>query len=130
MSSKWDKRAPSDHVLLRVFFGGPHTRDMMQLNDADLLTAIRGEVHALMGIQAEPVFSHIFRWPEGYPQYDLGHLERVKAIEAALPQGLYVAGSSYHGIGVPDCIKQGQATAQRVISELVKSPLPSPVTAT
>jgi oxygen-dependent protoporphyrinogen oxidase len=103
---------------------------MMRLNDSDLLTAVRAEVQTLMGIQAEPVFSHIFRWPEGYPQYDLGHLERVKALEAALPEGLYVAGSSYHGIGVPDCIKQGQATAQQVISELIKNPLTSPVTAT
>jgi len=74
----------------------------------------------LLGIQAEPVFSHIFRWHEGYPQYDLDHLECVAAIETALPTGIYVTGSSYHGIGVPDCIKQGQATAQQAISDLAK----------
>jgi protoporphyrinogen/coproporphyrinogen III oxidase len=123
MSSKWEKRAPLNHVLLRVFFGGPHTRDMMQLSDADLITAVRAEVQSLMGIDAEPLFTHIFCWHEGYPQYDLDHLERVAAIESALPSRLYVTGSSYHGIGVPDCIKQGQATAQQVISDLVKHPL-------
>ncbi|MEP6985548.1 MAG: protoporphyrinogen oxidase, partial [Chloroflexota bacterium] len=126
MTSKWNKRAPSNHVLLRVFFGGPHTRNMMQLSDADLLTAVRAEVQSLLGIQAEPIFSHIFRWHEGYPQYDLDHLERVAAIEAALPAALYVTGSSYHGIGVPDCIKQGQATAQQVLSNLTKQPLATP----
>ncbi|MBA3868323.1 MAG: protoporphyrinogen oxidase [Anaerolineae bacterium] len=126
MTSKWNKRAPSNHVLLRVFFGGPHTRNMMQLSDADLLTAVRAEVQSLLGINTEPVFSHIFRWHEGYPQYDLDHLERVAAIEAALPAALYVTGSSYHGIGVPDCIKQGQATAQQVLSNLTKQPLATP----
>jgi protoporphyrinogen/coproporphyrinogen III oxidase len=120
VSSKWEHRAPSGHVLLRVFFGGPNTRDMMGMDDATLLTVIRDEVRSLLQIEAEPLFHRIFRWPDGYPQYDLGHLERLAVIESALPPGLYIAGSSYRGIGVPDCIKQGQAAANQVISELVK----------
>lgn len=117
-SSKWDGRAPDDEVLLRVFFGGPHTRAMLDLNDADLLAAVRGELRDLLGIEALPLFERVFRWREGYPQYDVGHLERVAAIEAALPDGLLVTGSSYRGVGVPDCIKQGQAAAQQVVEFL------------
>jgi protoporphyrinogen/coproporphyrinogen III oxidase len=119
-SSKWAGRAPSGQGLLRVFFGGPQTRDVLDLNDADLLAVVREELSDLLGIEAQPLFQRIFRWREGYPQYDLGHLERVEAIEAALPPGMIVTGSSYRGVGVPDCVKQGQAAAQQVISLLAQ----------
>jgi protoporphyrinogen/coproporphyrinogen III oxidase len=117
-SSKWDKRAPEGYALMRVFFGGPHTRDMMALDDTALLDVINGELRDLMGITAKPLFTHVRRWQDAYPQYDLGHLDRVAAIEALLPAGIYVTGSSYRGIGVPDCIKQGQATAQHAVAAM------------
>ncbi|MCA0453154.1 MAG: protoporphyrinogen oxidase [Chloroflexi bacterium] len=120
VSSKWTSRAPSDSVLLRVFFGGPNTRDMMRLSDDNLLDVIRSEVRSLLGIHVLPIFHRVFRWPEGYPQYEVGHLDRIAAIEAALPHGLYVTGSSYRGIGVPDCITQGQNTASQVIADLLE----------
>ena len=120
MSSKWTHRAPDGHVLLRVFFGGPHTRTAMDLDDESLVSMVRDELRSLLHIEAQPLFHKIFRWPDGYPQYDLGHLDRVAAIESALPAGLYLAGSSYRGIGVPDCIKQGQAAAGQVISTLLE----------
>jgi protoporphyrinogen/coproporphyrinogen III oxidase len=110
-SSKWMNRAPSGKALLRVFFGGPHTRDMIDKTDEQLIEIIRAELRDLLGITAEPLTYSISRWESAYPQYDLNHLERVAQIEAALPQGVYVAGSPYRGVGLPDCIKQAQATA-------------------
>jgi oxygen-dependent protoporphyrinogen oxidase len=40
----------------------------------------------------------------------------VEAIEMALPAGLYVTGSPYRGIGIPDCVHQGRQTAERIAS--------------
>jgi protoporphyrinogen/coproporphyrinogen III oxidase len=117
-SSKWTGRGPADYVLLRVFFGGPHTRDTMALSDDDLLAVVRQEVDTILGARATPSFHRIYRWPEGYPQYDVGHLDRVTAIEARLPPGVYVAGSSYRGVGVPDCVRQGQEAATRALTWL------------
>jgi protoporphyrinogen oxidase len=57
-------------------------------------------------------------------------LERVAAIEAALPDGLYVTGSPYRGVGVPDCIHQAQLTAVTVIKEQLNQLTPQPETAT
>lgn len=129
VTSKWDHRAPQDHVLVRVFFGGPYTRNMMELDDTSLLAIVREEVKSLLGIQAAPLFHRVFRWLDGYPQYDLGHLDRVAAIESALPTGLYVAGSSYRGVGVPDCIKQGLTAAQQAVSHLTKLASATPLAA-
>jgi oxygen-dependent protoporphyrinogen oxidase len=117
-SSKWPARAPQDLALLRVFFGGPATRGTLDLDDAALLALVRGELAAILGVRAAPLFQRIFRVRDGYPRYTVGHLERVEAIERALPAGLYVTGASYRGVGVPDCVRQGQEAASHVLSAL------------
>lgn len=111
-TSKWAGRAPADHVLLRVFFGGARTRDMLDLDDAALVTALRAELKAILGITAAPLFERIYRWRNAYPQYEIGHLERVEEAEKALPAGIILAGSAYRGIGVPDCVRQGREAAR------------------
>jgi oxygen-dependent protoporphyrinogen oxidase len=50
------------------------------------------------------------------PQLEVGHLDRMTAIDrrlAALP-GLFVSASGFRGIGLPDCVKDAQAVAARV----------------
>jgi oxygen-dependent protoporphyrinogen oxidase len=114
-TTKWRYRAPNEHVLLRVFFGGPNSRAMMTYDDEKVLSMVRDELCSMLGIEAQPVFHHVSRWHDAYPQYDVGHLDRVADIEAALPAGIHVAGSSYRGIGVPDCVHQGKQTAEKVV---------------
>ena len=116
-STKFDQRAPEGYALLRVFFGGSRTPQMMDIPDGELLHQVRRELAAIMGLTAVPVFHRIYRWPQANPQYDVGHLERVAAIEAALPAGIHVTGSPYRGIGIPDCVHQAQETARRIVTE-------------
>jgi oxygen-dependent protoporphyrinogen oxidase len=118
VSSKWPARAPQDLALLRVFFGGPATRETLELDDAALLALVSDELAAILGVQAPPLFQRVFRVRDGYPRYTVGHLERVEAIERALPAGLCVTGASYRGVGVPDCVRQGQEAASHVLSAL------------
>lgn len=117
-STKFNHRAPDGHVLLRVFFGGSRNPQMVDRADEELLAIVRSELDALLGIRAEPVFHRLFRWRNATPQYDAGHLQRVTAIEAALPTGIYVTGSPYRGIGIPDCVHQAQGTAGQVWQHL------------
>jgi oxygen-dependent protoporphyrinogen oxidase len=117
-SAKFAHRAPDNYALLRVFFGGSRSPQSMDLDDEALLAMVRGELRAFLGIEADPLFHRIYRWRNGNPQYDVGHLERVAAVEAALPPSLYVTGSPYRGVGIPDCVKQGQDTAQ-VVEQLI-----------
>jgi oxygen-dependent protoporphyrinogen oxidase len=118
VSSKWPARAPQDLALLRVFFGGPATRETLDLDDVALLALVRDELAAIVGVQAPPLFQRIFRVRDGYPRYTVGHLERVEAIERALPARLSMTGASYRGVGVPDCVRQGQEAASHVLSAL------------
>ena len=117
-STKFSGRTPADHVLVRGFVGGPHHEELVGLSDAELIQLVRQELGQIMGVAARPVAARVYHWPQANPQYDVGHLERVKEIEAMaadLP-GLYLTGSAYRGVGIPDCIEQGQATAAAVVS--------------
>jgi oxygen-dependent protoporphyrinogen oxidase len=90
----------------------------MQLDDEELLAVVRKELRSIMGVAKEPLFHRIYRWERANPQYDVEHLRRVEAVEAVLPQGVWVTGSPYRGVGLPDCVHQSQLTAIRVIDQL------------
>ncbi|GAB4407724.1 MAG: protoporphyrinogen oxidase [Anaerolineae bacterium] len=116
-STKFTHRARPGTVLLRAFVGGPRREDLVALDDEALIALVREDLATIMGISATPILARVYRWPRGNPQYDVGHLERVAQIEALCPPGLYLTGSAYRGVGLPDCIQQAQATAQRVLAE-------------
>ena len=118
-STKFDHRAPDDQVLLRIFFGGSRTPQTFALDDDELLSVVCKELREIMGIDAEPTLHRIFRWHNANPQYDLGHLERVDEIESALPSGVFVTGSPYRGVGIPDCVYQSQQTVEKLLNTLI-----------
>ena len=121
VSTKFDHRAPVDQVLLRVFVGGYKHQELVDLSDEALVDLVRRELNKIMGIKAQPTRQEIYRWQQGNAQYDVGHLDRIAEIEGltreTLP-GLYLTGSAFRGVGLPDCIHQGEQTAQQVIQYL------------
>lgn len=104
-SSKWPGRAPKGMALIRVFFGGANSRFMLDKPEDEILAIVRQELREILGISATPLFHRIGKWENAYPQYELGHVERIAAIESALPSGIALAGNAYHGVGIPDTIK-------------------------
>jgi oxygen-dependent protoporphyrinogen oxidase len=118
-STKFDGRAPAGSVLLRCFLGEATGQSAALLPEDEMVRVAREELRELMGIQAEPVLTRVYRWPDAHPQYDVGHLDRLSEIEqlcAACP-GLYLTGSSYRGVGLPDCIHNGAQVAERILEE-------------
>ena len=119
-SVKFQHRAPEGFALIRAFVGRAGQEDVLDGSDEDLLALVRAELRQTLGITALPLFSRVFRWPKGMPQYTLGHLERLAQIEERLPAhpGLSLAGNAYRGVGIPDCIASGEAAAEQVITFL------------
>jgi protoporphyrinogen/coproporphyrinogen III oxidase len=113
-STKFPHRAPEGYGLIRAFVGRAGQPDVLARDDAALVTLVRDELRQTLGITAPPHLQRVFRWPWAMPQYTIGHLERVAAIEARLAglPGLFVAGNAYRGIGLPDCIASGEAAAE------------------
>lgn len=116
VSSKWEGRAPAGHVLLRAYLGGAHDPAVVDLSDDEMVEVARRELSAILSISAPPSVVRVFRWREAGAQHQVGHQARVKALEDRLNAhaGLYVAGSGFRSIGVPDCIADGRAVAAAV----------------
>ena len=116
-STKFGHRAPEDHVLMRVFVGGHRSEDKAKLPDDELLAVVLRELKRTMGLDAKPLLHRIYRWPRGTPQYVVGHLDRIAAMEkkAATIPGLHLAGSAFRGIGMPDCIWSGRQAAEAMV---------------
>ena len=121
-STKFDHRVPDRHQLLRCFVGGPGREDLAELGDDALVSMVHHELEAIMGLRVEPDLVRIDRWHKANPQYDLNHLDRVAAIRSRAEShgNLYLAGSSYDGVGVPDCVRQGQEGADKILSDIRK----------
>ena len=121
-STKFGHRAPEDKVLVRCFIGGPGREEALDKSDGEIIADARAELNQLLGVQGAPVLARVYRWPAGNAQYDVGHLERVRQMHnlcADFP-GLYLSGSAYEGIGIPDCVHQGQQTAAKVLAFLAE----------
>lgn len=109
-SQKWAHWAVDGSVVLRISLG----RDglpVLHLSDEQLLRAATDEVGQHLGVSLQPTHSRVSRWAGAFPQYRPHHAQRVAEIEAGLPAGLRLAGASYHGIGVPACIRSAQNAA-------------------
>jgi protoporphyrinogen/coproporphyrinogen III oxidase len=114
--NKFPHRAPLNKGILRCFLGGARDEAVLSLSDDELLETVRRELKDLVKLNANPIFSRVYRWRSAMAQYEPGHIARVAAIEkrvADIP-GLALAGNAYHGIGVPDCIRSGMEAANAV----------------
>jgi protoporphyrinogen/coproporphyrinogen III oxidase len=119
-STKFSQRAPADHALIRSFVGGVDREDLVWRDNAALIHLVCEDLGAILGITTAPLLARVYRWERANPQYLVGHLERVNAMEQMLAPypGLFLTGSAYRGVGVPDCIHQGALTAERIVATL------------
>ena len=120
VTSKWPGRAPEGHVLLRAFLGGGRDPHRLERSDEELVSTARESLERTLRIDGAPLFSRLYRWTRQSPQYEVGHLGRLETIEARMAgvPGVFLAGSGFRAIGIPDCIADGRATAARAATFL------------
>ena len=112
VDQKFADRAPEGGRVLRAFFAD---EDLMDLPDSVLIRLGMNELSSILGHSLpEPAISLVRRWPASLPQYEVGHRERVAALEeqVASLSGLRLLGNAYHGVGLPDLVRQANEAAQ------------------
>ena len=116
-TSKFGGRAPEGVALFRLFFRAPGA-----VGEADdvLVARASDELARTLGARGTLLLTRVSRWPAGLPRYTLGHPARVAAIEARLAEhaGLFLAGPSLRGAGLPDAVRQSHAAAHAVLAFL------------
>jgi oxygen-dependent protoporphyrinogen oxidase len=120
LSSKWPHRAPEGRVLMRAFAGGMRDPHATSLSDKELVDRSMVALAPLLGISGAPLLTRVYRWERASAQHNVGHLARLAAIDQRLAEhpGLFVTGSGFRGVGIPDCVSDGRATAVQAASWL------------
>ncbi len=128
-STMFENRAPPDTALFTTFLGGRRNPALAAAPDDELLQSVQRELERFTGVCEAPLFSEITRWQRAIPQYTLGHLQRIAAVERAeleLP-GLHFCCNYRGGVSIGDCIVSGETVAQSVVTRLKASAQGGPV---
>jgi protoporphyrinogen/coproporphyrinogen III oxidase len=120
LSSKWPNRAPEGRALLRTFIGGARDPRALDEDDRQLVTRSLNALRPLLGISGEPLLTRVYRWERANAQYEIGHAVRLDSIDRRLNRhpGLFVTGSGFRGVGIPDCVADGRKTAKDALATL------------
>lgn len=118
VSSKWPVHSPPDRLLLRCFVGRSGDEKMLEMGDDQLCKLVQEELKSIMGISDEPILKRVYRFHMSLPQYVMGHQEKLQALDDSMDStdGVFLTGSAYRGVGLPDCIKQAALASERVLS--------------
>jgi protoporphyrinogen/coproporphyrinogen III oxidase len=119
-SRKWEHTSETKNLLVRLFYKSSHPSfvALQEMSEEDLLQVALADIKQSLNITAEPVASEVTFWSGKMPNYQISHPKSVEALEdllAATYPGIMIAGCSYYGVGIPDCIENGVTTARKII---------------
>jgi oxygen-dependent protoporphyrinogen oxidase len=113
---KFPHACPPERAPIRVFLGGALRPELVNRSDEELTAISHEQLEELLGLHGPPLAAQVARWRDSMPQYHVGHVELVSAIDervASHPR-LELAGNAYHGVGIPQCIKSGRLAAEKL----------------
>ncbi|WP_066400982.1 protoporphyrinogen oxidase [Neobacillus mesonae] len=119
-SRKWEHTSTSGNLLVRLFYKSSHPAfaSLKEMSKENLLETALKDIYKSLGISAQPVASEITNWTGQMPNYLISHPKSVEALEgkmAADYPGIILAGCSYYGVGIPDCIENGIESARKIV---------------
>lgn len=115
---KWRHSTPEGHALLRSYVGRAGDSAIVHRSDEEIVNAVLFDLKQIMDINGEPEFYRVTRWKKAMPQYNVGHTYKIAKIKEDIARnlpGLHLCGAGFEGIGLPDCIDQGEAAVERII---------------
>lgn len=118
-SAKFPGRAVAGKIAIRAFVGGAGREGDAEGAITRLESRVRADLDKVLGLQGvAPVAQKTTRWIKANPQYEVGHTRRLDRLSSCLKShpGLVLAGASYGGVGLPDCVKSGRRAADMILA--------------
>jgi oxygen-dependent protoporphyrinogen oxidase len=115
-SSLFPGRAPEGYALLTSFVGGATNPGILEESPEELVSLVHKEIAPILSIRNQPVFSNVTVWPRALPQYNVGHVARLAAVEnlrANFP-GLHFAGNYLNGPAIGTCVEHALKVANEI----------------
>jgi oxygen-dependent protoporphyrinogen oxidase len=125
LTSKWPELQRPGDVLLRASTGRSGDDRAGHLSDDEIVQRVLQDLRPMLELRSPPTEAVVTRWSEAFPQYRVGHTERVSKVEEAVSglPALALAGAAYHGVGIPACIASGRRAAGAVLGRPVAAGL-------
>ncbi|MNO16908.1 Protoporphyrinogen oxidase [compost metagenome] len=122
-SRKWKHTSENGHFLVRMFYKStvPDFERLIELSEEEIMRIALQDIVKSLGIEREPVTYEVTKWLDAMPNYHISHHQLVESLEAKIKQsypGIYLAGCSYYGVGIPDCIANGKEVAEIIAEQL------------
>ncbi len=120
-SVKFSGRTPAGETLVRVFVSEKTFPDMFGASEKDLLDLAVDEIAPILRITEDPLNHWVSLFTESLPDYQAGHSETIKKVEAEVLKisGLVLAGNYLNGAGLLSCIKSGEAAADKIFNSFL-----------
>lgn len=115
---KWPHSTPEGHILIRAYVGKPGDEAVLELSDDEIKEIVLKDLQTILPIEKPPLFKIVTRWPDAMPQYTVGHVDRLNELEEKMKEylpGVLLAGNSYRGVGLPDCINQAKEAVNKIV---------------
>ncbi|MED3651826.1 MULTISPECIES: protoporphyrinogen oxidase [Heyndrickxia] len=123
-SRKWTHTSKNNHLLLRLFYKNtnPTTFEHLNsLNERELIQVALKDIEKSLGITGEPKHSEVTKWTDLMPKYSLSHRKTIESLNKKIDDlypNITLAGCSYYGVGIADCIMNGKETANQLIEQI------------
>lgn len=119
-SQIFPNRAPRDHVLMTLMYGGATDPEITEVSDNDLVLQVHGDLQKTMSIVARASFVNICRHGRAIPQYTIGHLSRIDHVRSILKTqpGLFLSGNYLTGYSVSDTVQNATHAATEIAEYL------------
>ena len=114
-SSKFPGRTPEGKIIIRAFVGGAGREESAEAAVMRIESRVREDLDRILGLNGvAPIAAKTTRWIKSNPQYNVGHARRLERLASCLKShpGLVLAGCSYGGVGLPDCVRSGRRAAE------------------
>jgi len=123
-SRKWEHTSKHNRLLVRLFYksSGSSYKTLQELSDADLLKVALKDIEDSLNITAQPLSHVVTKWNDSMPNYHIKHPAIVQSLEKKMENSfprIILAGCSYYGVGIPDCIANGEKVAQQITNHLL-----------
>lgn len=122
-SRKWDHTSEKNHLLVRLFYKSsiPSYPSLQQMSEEELVNVALQDIKRSLGITGKLITHNVTKWQDTMPNYHIKHHQIVQSLEQKMAQKyphVILAGCSYYGVGIPDCIANGEKTAQWIAERL------------
>ncbi|MFD6439360.1 protoporphyrinogen oxidase [Peribacillus sp. NPDC060186] len=121
-SKKWGHTSENSQLLIRLFYksSSPDYDRLQSLTKQELIQVALSDIKNSLGISGTPITSEVTKWSEDMPNYHIKHPHIVQSLEAKIAANypnVLLAGCSYYGVGIPDCIANGEKKAQEICAK-------------